>query len=54
MKKKFYMTIWIILGLCFIGMYFLTREDEHPKTTKSDKTENVAKNPRVHQVQVMN
>lgn len=43
MKNKFYIVSWIILGLLFLGMFWLTREDEPKKTTNSDKIEKVAK-----------
>ncbi len=43
MKNKFYIVSWIILGLLFLGMFWLTREDEPKKATNSDKIEKVAK-----------
>lgn len=44
MKRKFYIISWVILGILFLGMYWLTRDNEPKKITSSNKTEKVVKN----------
>lgn len=37
MRKKFYTVAWSIIALCFVGMYFLTKDDPKPDANKTEQ-----------------